>query len=325
MNIWRVRVDQDTGEVLGEPEAITAGGPSSQSHLSVSSRGVAYAERSITTNIFQMPFDLDREEVLGPPTPVTVGSNNFLPGGASPDGQWIAIASNVGQRDIFVVKSDGSERRQITSDEYAEQQPAWSPDGEWLAFPYDRSGVWSIWGVRPDGSGLRQLTKQTDYNTHGPIWSPDGARLAFDTYERGDNTVILFDPFRDWDEQTPEELPLLGKDEDFNALSWSPDGARLVGTRRQEILRSGGIIVYDIEAKQYQQVLPFGRGPRWIDSQRTLFTDAGRGLILDVRTQQTREVEDVFAGRGTLSPRNNRIFFSLLEQESDIWMLTLEP
>jgi TolB protein len=53
----------------------------------------------------------------------------------SPDGRWLVYASNrerrtftdVGQSDIYVVRSDGSEERQITDTELEETRPAWSP------------------------------------------------------------------------------------------------------------------------------------------------------------------------------------------------------
>lgn len=60
--------------------------------------------------------------------------------------------------------------------------PAWSPDGQWLAFGRKVAQVATgsqLWLMRPDGSETRPLT--TDHTTHygPPVWSPDGRRLLF--------------------------------------------------------------------------------------------------------------------------------------------------
>jgi TolB protein len=56
--------------------------------------------------------------------------------------------------------------------------PAWSPDGEWIAFMSDRKGNANIWLVRPDGSDLRQLTDLPGISEY-PTWAPDSRRVAF--------------------------------------------------------------------------------------------------------------------------------------------------
>ena len=56
-----------------------------------------------------------------------------------------------------------------------DSQPAWSPDGTTIAFVRQRfGGRPMIYLVRPDGSGLRPLTRGSS-----PSWSPDGTSIAF--------------------------------------------------------------------------------------------------------------------------------------------------
>jgi Tol biopolymer transport system component len=57
--------------------------------------------------------------------------------------------------------------------------PAWSPDGEWIAFLSDRSGKGEVYVIHVAGTRLTQLTDQVDTEWHGPLqWSPDGRFLA---------------------------------------------------------------------------------------------------------------------------------------------------
>jgi Tol biopolymer transport system component len=72
-------------------------------------------------------------------------------------------------------------------------RPAWSPDGQWLAFSSDRNTEWkghnnnagwehlqelSIYIVHPDGTGLRRIT-QPGVTSGSPKFSPDGKEIAF--------------------------------------------------------------------------------------------------------------------------------------------------
>jgi hypothetical protein len=57
-------------------------------------------------------------------------------------------------------------------------QPDWNRLTNQIVFASDRSGVFEIWCVRPDGSDLRQLTASGQTKRH-PSLSQDGRRLAF--------------------------------------------------------------------------------------------------------------------------------------------------
>ncbi len=71
--------------------------------------------------------------------------------------------------------------------------PQWSPKNDWIAFTSDRApdGDYRIWLIRPDGTGLRQLT-DTPGDGHC-IWSPDGEWLVFSSGKMGfkDERAVL--------------------------------------------------------------------------------------------------------------------------------------
>ena len=98
----------------------------------------------------------------------------------SPDGKLIAYASYT-RGGIWLVSPFGGPGRQLT--EFG-SHPAWSPDNQWIAFSSDPARFSlgsSIWVIRPDGTGIRQITSpQTARGSQvAPSWSPDGKRILF--------------------------------------------------------------------------------------------------------------------------------------------------
>ena len=95
----------------------------------------------------------------------------------SPDGTALAFAA----LDRLYVRPlpDGEPRRLTSLDDVVEAQPAWSPDGAWIAFvTWSREEGGHVWKVRADGgtAPVRLTTRPAIYRH--PAWSPDGERLA---------------------------------------------------------------------------------------------------------------------------------------------------
>ena len=69
--------------------------------------------------------------------------------------------------------------------------PRWSPQGDWIAYcGFDpSSGKRKIFVMRPDGTGLQQLTSDPESEDLHPSWSPDGSRIVFAS-DRGRDEIV---------------------------------------------------------------------------------------------------------------------------------------
>jgi Tol biopolymer transport system component len=102
----------------------------------------------------------------------------------SPDGKQISVSilSFGGYEDIYLLNADGSGLRPVTQDRAKDDAPQWSPDGQYILFDSDRSGVSNIYAFRPSDNLLLQVTNVLN-GAFSPTMSPDGKKIAFVTYE----------------------------------------------------------------------------------------------------------------------------------------------
>jgi TolB protein len=106
-------------------------------------------------------------------------------------GNEIAFVSRRnGSPQLFVMAKDGTDVRQLTNEGGEAQNPAYSPDGRFIAFAWQRpgGGGFDIYLHTIATGRNTQLTQGAGSNER-PAWSPDGKHIAFQSNRNGTTQI----------------------------------------------------------------------------------------------------------------------------------------
>ena len=136
---------------------------------------------------------------------------------------------------IYKMREDGSGVKRLTGGDYASIQPAWSPDGDRIAYArsFGSTGGEELWVMAADGSDKQPLitNPQTGSPQRGnhPAWSPNGNKLAFDRCLNCELGGLNYDVFvADLHSGTIDTLTTHSVEDSHP--TWRPDGKQIAFT-----------------------------------------------------------------------------------------------
>ena len=138
-----------------------------------------------------------------------------------------------------------------------------------LAYTLEKHGISQIFSMRPDGTGIRQITHFRRHGAGTVNWSPDGTMIAFDSDRTGDDEIWTINA----DGSGLRQVTHDPKTSDGSPV-WSPDGGQILFERYSRRTDRTAIYVIDIDGTGMTRLT----GAR-VDHERPQFTPDGSQII----------------------------------------------
>ena len=225
--------------------------------------------------------------------------------------------SPTGARAVFEARGEiisapadkGNARNLTNSPGVADRDPAWSPDGRWIAYFSDESGEYAL-HLSPQ-SGLGEVKKinlgDPPSYFYSPTWSPDSKKIAY-----VDKRLNLW--YVDIEKGTPVKVDTNTYDNPWRVMDpdWSPD-SKWISYTKQLKNRMCAVFIYSLESGKSSQVTDGMSDARFANFDKngkylyfTASTNAGPATgWLDMSAfphQTTRSVYVVVLKKGDASP-----------------------
>lgn len=237
---------------------------------------------------------------FGAPKIVTVNEGTNVNVTLSPDRKSIIMDL---QETLWSLPITGGVGRRLTDPFLEPARPDWSPKGGLVAFQSFKGGTFHIWVMKPDGTGVRQITEG-----HGddrePRFSPDGKKIAFssDRAMKGSYDIWVVDvdsgKLMQWTSAPADEYE----------PAWSPDGSEIAfvsATGIQAIDASGHArnVIAPVEGARFDS-------PSWSpDGKKIAYTEIrGNKARLMVSGEAVGNADDTFPFPATWLSANQLLY-----------------
>jgi tricorn protease len=164
--------------------------------------------------------------------------------GISPDGKRALFGA---RGEVFTVPAKYGNTRNLTNSAGVhERDSRWSPDGKWIAYISDKTGLDEVWVEPQDGQGpARQVTSHADTYKYQILWSPDSRKIMW-------SDKLLRLSYIDIEAKEPVVVAKaeIGEIRDY---AWSPD-SRWIAYGRPEVQGMAKVYLYSLGMKTTNEV-----------------------------------------------------------------------
>lgn len=337
-DIYKQRLSADLTP-RGLPVRVTTGLNPHTISLSRDGRTLAYSAFTTVSNIWTTTAGRSPGENVGAARPVTTGNQTIESGRVSPDGKWLAYDSNLdGDQEIYKVLIAGGEPQQLTSNDFDDFNPHWSPDGNEIAFHGLKSGTRDVFVMDASGANLRAIAEGPD-EQRSPRWEGNDA-ITYDVMPNRRFKIRRTDAR--W--QKPEAVS-----ENERGL-YSPDGKWVVRNLREPVCAgcARGLHVMKPDGSSPRHISnPGGRGEALpaggLARFQVVWSGDSRHIYLPVRERDgsVSLFQHSISGDGakkilhftdaTRQPyrvqfdiHGENFYFTIGDRQSDIWVMELK-
>ncbi|MBI3649908.1 MAG: PD40 domain-containing protein [Acidobacteria bacterium] len=226
-----------------------------------------------------------------------------------------AAISPTGARAVFEARGEiisvpaekGDARNLTNTTGVMERDPAWSPDGKWIAYFSDESGEYALHLRDQKGEGEVKKISLPPTFYFSPVWSPDSKKIALT-----DKKLQLWYLDIDKGRLVKVDSNPIGANDDVVQANWSPDSRWIAYTKNlPNLLRA--VFIYSLDAAKATQItdgLSDARYPAFDANGKYLYFTASTNLgpaisfadLSGIAHQTTRNVYAVVLRNDIPSP-----------------------
>jgi len=204
----------------------------------------------------------------------------------SPDGRAVAVEVLGDGDDIWVLDLTRGTQTKLSLGGTEDETPAWSPDGQWVAWSTNREGERVILRKRSDGTGAEDVLWSGPDHVHVSMYAADGRSLLFEKQTVDTNTDIWLLPL----DRSADARQLVGSAFNEFDARLSPDGRWLAYTSDE----AGIPQVYVQPFPGLDARFPISRSgggePVWLrDSRRLFYRGEGAMWAVSIAPGETFE------------------------------------
>lgn len=176
----------------------------------------------------------------------TDASGLIMASNISPNGKRVVVEA---RGDIWTLPAKNGSPIDLTrTSGIAERDPAWSPDGKWIAYFSDKTGEYGLYIEQSDGQGetKKLVTFETGF-LFTPTWSPDSKWIAF-----VDQTGAIF--ITDAKSGNTRTVDRNMNWDSGSAISWSGDSKWIAYHKSETVVSNTTIWLYNLDKNEKHKV-----------------------------------------------------------------------